>query len=117
MSLDKEQSMFIPLQITYRGMSSSPSVDELIAERANKLERFSERILRCHVIIDVPHRHQRQGRHFSVHLDVTTPLGSIVVTRDPASDSEPRELASLVREAFDAAARQLEEETRRRRAS
>lgn len=109
--------MKIPLQITYRGISSSPSVDALIAERTNKLERFSDRIVRCHVIIDVPHRHHRQGRHFSVHVDVTTPLGSIVVTRDPASDSEPRELGALVREAFDAAARQLEEETRRQRAS
>ena len=109
--------MQIPLQITYRGMSSSPSVDALISERTNRLERFSDRIVRCHVIIDVPHRHHRQGRHFSVHVDVTTPLGSIVVTRDPSSDSEPRELAALVREAFDAAARQLEEETRRQRAS
>ena len=109
--------MQIPLQITYRGMSSSPSVDALITERTNKLERFSDRIVRCHVIIDVPHRHHRQGRHFSVHVDVTTPLGSIVVTRDPSSDSEPRELAVMVREAFDAAARQLEQETRRQRAS
>jgi ribosome-associated translation inhibitor RaiA len=109
--------MQIPLQITYRGMSSSPSVDALIAERTNKLERFAERIVRCHVIVDVPHRHQRQGRHFSVHVDVTTPLGSIVVTRDPAPDAEPRELAVVVRDAFDAAARQLEHEARRQRAS
>ena len=109
--------MQIPLQITYRGMSSSPSVDALIIERTNKLERFSDRIVRCHVIVDVPHRHHRQGRHFSVHVDVTTPLGSIVVTRDPSSDAEPRDLAVAVREAFDAAARQLEEETRRQRAS
>ena len=109
--------MQIPLQITYRGMSSSPSIDALISERTNKLERFSDRIVRCHVIVDVPHRHQRQGRHFSVHLEVTTPLGSVVVTRDPPADAEPRELPALVREAFDAAARQLEVETRRQRAS
>lgn len=109
--------MQIPLQITYRGMSSSASVDALILERANKLERFSDRIVRCHVIVGVPHRHHRQGRHYSVHLDLTTPLGSIVVTRDPPSSAEPQELAALVREAFDAAARQLEDEARRRRAS
>lgn len=109
--------MQIPLQITYRGMSSSPSIDALIAERANKLERFSDRITRCHVIVGVPHRHHRQGRHFSVHLDLTTPLGSIVVTREPASDSEPRELAVIVRDAFDAATRQLEDEAQRRRES
>lgn len=109
--------MNIPLQITYRGMSSSPSVDELIQERTSKLERFADRIVRCHVIVDVPHRHQRNGRRFSVHLDLTTPLGSIVVKREPHSDSEPQELAVLVREAFDAATRQLEDEARRRRAS
>lgn len=109
--------MQIPLQITYRGMSSSPSVDALITERTNKLERFSDRIVRCHVIVDVPHRRHRQGRHFSVHVDVTTPLGSIVVTRDPLPDAEPRELAVVVREAFDAAARKLEDETQRQRPS
>lgn len=106
--------MNIPLQITYRGMSSSASVDALIAERASKLERFSDRVVRCHVIVDVPHRHQQNGRHFSVHLDLTTPLGSIVVKRDPHPESAPLGLAVLVREAFDAATRQLEDEVRRR---
>jgi ribosome-associated translation inhibitor RaiA len=107
--------MQIPLQITYRGMSSSPSVDALIQERASKLERFSDRIVRCHVIVGVPHRHQKQGRHFSVHLDLTTPLGNIVVTREPPSAAEPQDLAVVVRDAFDVATRQLEDEARRHR--
>jgi ribosome-associated translation inhibitor RaiA len=107
--------MQIPLQITYRGIESSPSVDALIQERASRLERFSARIVRCHVIVGVPHRHHRHGRHFSVHLDLTTPLGSIVVTREPPSGTEPQELAVVLRDAFDVATRQLEDEARRHR--
>ena len=109
--------MQIPLQITYRGLTSSPAVDALIQERAHRLERFAGRIVRCHVIVGVPHRHHRNGWHYSVHLDLTTPLGSVIVTRDPSPGSSPQDLGLVVRDAFEAAQRQLEEETRRRRAS
>jgi hypothetical protein len=108
--------MSVPLQITFRGVSPMPTVGSLIEERTSRLERFSDRIVRCHVIVGVPHRHHRNGRHYSVHLDITTPLGSIVVTREP--DTQPaRELDALIRDAFDAATRQLENEAARRRSA
>ena len=109
--------MQVPLQITFRGLSPMPSVGALITERSSRLERFCDRIIRCHVIIGVPHRHHRNGRRYSVHIDVTTPLGTIVVTREPdgAASTEPLDVA--IRDAFDAATRQLEEEARRRRSA
>lgn len=108
--------MQIPLQITFRGLSPMPSVGALINERSTRLERFCDRIIRCHVTVGVPHRRHRNGRRYSVHIDITTPLGSIAVTREPADDvTQPLDVA--IREAFDAATRQLEEEARRRRSA
>ena len=108
--------MEIPVQITFRGMSPLPSIGSLIEERASRLERFAERITRCHVTVGLPHRHHRNGRRYSVHIEVSTPRGSVVVTRNPET-SFPRELDVLIREAFDSATRQLEEEVYRRRSA
>lgn len=109
--------MQVPLQITFRGLSPIPGVAELITERTSRLERFGDRIVRCHVVVGVPHRHQRNGRRYSVHIDIATPLGSIVVTREPVGNTSAAQLAVAIREAFDAAARQLEDEAGRRRSA
>jgi len=86
----------------------------MIRERAERLERFNDRIVRCHVVIDQPHRHRSSGRVFSVHIDITTPGSSIVFTHDVA-DRDHEQFAIVVRDAFDAAARQLEKEAGRHR--
>jgi ribosome-associated translation inhibitor RaiA len=106
--------MQVPLQITFRGVDHSDSVEAMIRERAGRLERFNHDIIRCHVTVDQPHRHRSTGRGFSVHIDITTPGGSVVLTRDP-SDRDHEQFTVVVRDAFDAVARQLEEEARRRR--
>jgi ribosome-associated translation inhibitor RaiA len=108
--------MDLPLQITFRGMSPMPSIGSLIVKRVGRLARFADRINRCHVVVDLPHRHHRNGRHYSVHIDITTSRGSIVVTRNPGA-SLPRELDVMIRDAFDAATRQIENETARRRSA
>jgi ribosome-associated translation inhibitor RaiA len=109
--------MQIPLQITFRGMSPMPSIGTLIQDRWSRLERFSDRMIRGHVTVAIPHRHHRNGRRYSVHLEIMTPLGGILVTREPAASGASEELDVAIREAFDVATRQLEEEFRRRRSA
>jgi ribosomal subunit interface protein len=107
--------MQIPLQITFRGMEPSDAIETVIRERAARLEHFHSRIVRCHVVLDVPHRHQRKGRLYAVRLAVTTPTGELVVKRDPPENHSHEEFYVVVRDAFDAMARQLEDEVRKRR--
>jgi ribosome-associated translation inhibitor RaiA len=106
--------MDAPLQITFRGVDQSEGMEALIRERAQRLERFNHQIIRCHVTVDQPHRHHQTGRAFTVHLDVTTAKGSVVLTHNPKGRDQ-EQFGVAVREVFDAATRQLEEETRRRR--
>jgi len=96
-------------------MDPSDAVESLIRERAARLERFHDRIIKCHVIVDLPHKHHRKGSHFVVRIDIATPTGELAVTRDPRLDATHEDFHAVVRDAFDAAARQLEDETRRRR--
>src|SRR5262245_14118159 len=105
-----------PLQITFRGMDSSPALETLIRERAERLARLAPSLQRCHVVVEQPHRHQQSARRFSVRLEISTPLGEIVVTRAPEGAGRFPAPQPLIREAFDAATRQLEERAERRRA-
>lgn len=109
--------MQIPLQITFRGMSPSPAIESLIRRRSARMERFNDRIIHCHVVVDVPHRRSRKGNQVAVHLDITTPTGPIVISRDPGTGRAHDEADIAVRDAFDAATRRLEDETRRHRAA
>lgn len=107
--------MQTPMQITFRHMAPSPAVEERIRERAADLERFYDRIVRCHVVVQAPHRHHHQGTLYQVSIDLTVPGGEIVVNREAAAAHAHEDVHVAVRDAFDAARRQLEEFARRQR--
>ena len=106
--------MTLPLRITFRDIPPSEAIEEKIRQRAEKLERVNGRITSCHVVIEAPHRHHKKGFSYNVRIDLTLPGHEIVVNREPALRSSHRDLHVAVRDAFDAAHRQLEELTRKR---
>ena len=102
--------MQIPLQITIRDVSHSGELEEHIRDKAKKLEEFFDHITSCHVTVEMPHKHHRQGRQYNVRLDISVPSHEIVVNRDQHED-----VYVALRDAFDAAKRQLEDYVRRLR--
>lgn len=94
--------MDIPLQVTFRDLPHSPALDEKIRERTARLEALSECITRFRVTLERRHRHKRQGREYSVRIDVRVPEHEIVVSQDHDED-----VYVALREAFEAAERQL----------
>lgn len=101
------------LQISFRNMEASPSVEQHVRDRAAKLEHFHDRIIACKVVIEQHHRHHRQGRLFHVRLDVSMPRHTIVINRDPAEHHAHEDCLVAVRDAFDAAERLLEDYAKR----
>jgi len=94
-----------PLQIVIQGMEHSDALDAAIREHAGKLEEFYARIIGCRVTVEQKHRHHQQGGHFEVHIDVHVPgKAEVVVNRQHAED-----VFVALRDAFDAAKRQLED--------
>lgn len=102
--------MNFPLHTTFRGMPISAELDAHIREKAEKLDSFYERIKSCHVTVEVPHKHHQQGKQFKVRIDIAVPNREIVVNHDLNEDPYV-----ALRDAFDAAKRQLEDFSRKQR--
>jgi ribosomal subunit interface protein len=106
--------MQIPLEITFKNMASSPAIESRIREKARKLERFSDRIVGCQVVVEAPHRHQHKGKLYQVSLDITVPpKGDLIVNREHRRDHAHEDVYVAIRDAFDAAVRQLEDHARK----
>ncbi len=102
--------MEIPLQITNRNLRLTDAIASEIRKRAEKLEKFHDRITRCKVVVESPHRHSHQGKLYNVQIKITVPGSEIVVKRNPHED-----LYVSIRDSFSAARRKLEDYARRRR--
>ncbi len=107
--------MIIPLQITFRHMDPSAAMEARIRELAARLDKYSEHIMRCHVIVEPPPRHQHQGALHDIRIDITLPHEEIAIRHaHPASHAHEDPYVAL-RDAFRAARRKLEDYERRRR--
>jgi ribosomal subunit interface protein len=102
--------MKLQLQITTRDIPHSEALESHIRQKAEKLETFYPQIMGCRIVVEVPHKHKHQGNLFNVRLDITVPGKELVVTREPNQD-----VYVALRDAFDAAKRQLEDYGRRQR--
>jgi len=108
--------MRIPLEVTFRHMEPSAAAEARIAEKVAKLEQFYDQLTRCHVIVEAPHEHHRQGKLFHVSIDMTVPGAELLVTRGHNHQSQAHEdVYVAIRDAFDAARRRLEDYARLQR--
>jgi ribosomal subunit interface protein len=107
--------MQIPVQLSFRGIAHSDAVEASIRERAGNLEQFYDRITSCRVVVEKPHAHHRKGSLYHVRIDLTVPGREIVVGRDPAAHHAHEDVYVAIRDAFDAARRQLEDHVRKDR--
>jgi ribosomal subunit interface protein len=100
--------MKIPMQITIRDVEHSEALEAHIRDKAVKLEEFFDHIMSCRVVVEMPHKHHHQGKQFNVRIDIGVPGNEIVVNRDQSED-----VYIALRDAFDAAKRQLEDYSRK----
>ena len=107
--------MQLPLQVTFRDMPHSDSVEAKIRERADKLDKFYSSIMSCRVVIEAPHTRHHQGKRYHVRIDLTVPNGELVVSKDQHADRTHENVYVALRDAFDAAQRQLKNYARKQR--
>jgi ribosome-associated translation inhibitor RaiA len=107
--------MQTPLQIRFHQLPPSPALEADIRERAADLETVFDRIVSCHVSVEAPHRHQHQGQHYRVLVELHVPGERIVAGRAPDEHAAHEDPYVAVHEAFRAARRMLAEHARRTR--
>jgi cold shock CspA family protein/ribosome-associated translation inhibitor RaiA len=96
-------------------MDPSEAVEARARERVEALEHFRYGITDCHVTIDAPHRHHHQGQLYAVRLRIHVPGSEIVINHGSGADKHAHEdVYVALRDAFDAAERQLADFVRKR---
>jgi len=102
-------------QVSFDDLPVDEHVRAAALEHVERLERLHGRITGCHVVVAQPHRHHREGRLYSVRVDVRVPGGAIVVNRDHHLDHAHEDVFVALRDSFAAAERRLEDRVRRLR--
>jgi cold shock CspA family protein len=108
--------MQIPLEISYRDVRKSEAIENLIREKAAKLELICDYITSCRIAVERPHSFVKKGNSFRFRIDITVPPGhEVVVTREPGDSDKHDKLPKIIRDAFNAARKQLQELVRKQR--
>ena len=102
--------MQTPLRITFRHMDPSASVEARIRGHVDRLERFHKRITGCHVIVEAPAGHRRQGAPYGITIDLTVPGREVAVRSGQAEREAHTDVYVAIRDAFDDVKRLLHSE-------
>lgn len=104
--------MQIPLQITFRNIDPSESVEARVRERLGRLTKFKDRITSCRVAIEAVRR-QKLAKLFKVRVEIAYPGGEIAVAREHHDAQSHEGVYLAINEAFEAARRQLADKAER----
>jgi ribosomal subunit interface protein len=106
------------LEIAFHNVESSAAVEAAIRERFAKLEKHYDRLVSCRVSVEALHRQHRTGNIFEVHIDMLVPGAELVVSKQPQKAKQRYanpDVYTSIRDAFDAAERQLKRFKRQQR--
>ncbi|MBE0575760.1 MAG: HPF/RaiA family ribosome-associated protein [Desulfuromonadales bacterium] len=101
--------MQIPLQLTFRNMNASESLESYIRKRVEKLDDFSETLVSCRVVVEAPHKHQHKGRLYQARIDISLPGKTFAASSEQNLNQAHEDVYVAVRDAFDAVQRQMQE--------
>jgi ribosome-associated translation inhibitor RaiA len=99
----------VPLQLTCRGTTHSDALATHVRLRAEKLEHLFDRIVSCHVVVEVAGHQHRHGDRFHVSINLGLPGHEILVGRGPSHDHGSETAYGAVDRAFDDAGREIED--------
>ncbi|NJO33305.1 MAG: HPF/RaiA family ribosome-associated protein [Rhodospirillales bacterium] len=106
--------MQVPLQIVFEHLNPFDFLEAAVRREAERLERFYDRITSVRVVIGHPQHRRRQGDTYCVHLHIALPGGKHVdISRDPAATGRHEDAHVTIRDAFNAAGRQVQDEVRK----
>jgi ribosome-associated translation inhibitor RaiA len=110
--------MQVPLEIAFHNVDAAEWIEQEVRARAAKLDSRFPRLTGCQVRIEAPHKSQRSGNLFNVHIVLNLPGKDIVVTREPHHVKEryaAPDMKAMIRDAFEVAERQLDSAKQQRR--
>jgi cold shock CspA family protein len=108
--------MQVPLETAFRDVPRTPDIEQLILEKVDKLEEISDAITSGEVVIERPHESSQSGNPYRVRLTFNVPPGHrLTVERQSVDEDNEQPLSTVIRDAFEALRRQLQETVERQR--
>ena len=105
--------MQTPIEIAFQHCEPNEEIRAEVVRQAQRLERFSDCLTSCHVVVVAPSLRHRTGNLYRVGVRVAMPAGKdIVVDRLHGEKREHEHVEVAIRDAFEAAARQVEDAMR-----
>jgi cold shock CspA family protein/ribosome-associated translation inhibitor RaiA len=106
--------MQVPVQIVFEHIGHSDALETAIHKEMQRLERFHNRITSARVVIARPQHRHHKGDTFCVRVHLAVPGNKhIDITRDPAATGRHENAHVTIRDAFDEAGRQLQDQIRK----
>jgi ribosome-associated translation inhibitor RaiA len=94
-------------------MAHSDALAAQIERRMQALEGLFDRIISCHVVVELAGHHHSHGDRYRISINVVLPRHELIVSHGPGRNPETAYVAA--ERAFDEATRQLEDWLKRRR--
>jgi ribosomal subunit interface protein len=104
-------------QVVFHNIGHSDAIVEAVNKRISKLERYCDQIIAGRVVLDSPHNNHHKGRVYSVGLEIHTPQKEVRVNQDQHDNHAHEDLYVAIRDAFNAAERQLKSIDKKHRAN
>jgi hypothetical protein len=103
--------MEVPLELAFHGLDHSDWAEAEIRRRVDKLARLHDRMVAVRVRVELEGRQHRTGNLFAIRIEMSVPgSADLVVSQEPhRAKQKYREptLRTAIRDAFEAAERQL----------
>lgn len=103
--------MKVEPQIVFEGFEPPDHVERRVSSEIEKLERFFGRITSCRVVVKGTPGRRQHGDLYEVSVHVVLPDGrEVMANRHPPNRQAHQDVLVAIRDAFNAAQRQLREE-------
>ena len=103
-------------QIVFHNIDQTDALNDAVQKRISKLERYCDQIITGRVVLDFPHNNHHKGKVYSVGLEIHTPSKEVRVNQDQHDNHAHEDLYVAIRDAFNAAERQLKSIDKKHRA-
>lgn len=100
----------MPLEISFHGLESSESIEQIIQNDAAKLERVCDRLISCRVGVKLDQKSSNTSNPFKITIEMRVPPGhNLVVTNKSGVKEAADDLPAAIKNTFKSAHRRLKQ--------
>ena len=109
--------MRVPIEITYRNVAKRDDIEQLIHDKADKLDDFHDGIVSCRISLEQDQESKRSVKQFHVRISLRVPPGKELVVHQKSNEEGTGEsIRTVISDAFKTIGRQLKKLKQKQRA-